>query len=134
MTKIWNLTPHTINIYSGRDVTAQVIAGRATGKYIANSGAEPERIFPSDGVLRCAVDREEMPFLDGIPVFKNTYGPFQGVPPLTTGDAIIVSAICGLSPEATELKNKGIWVLGPGAQVVGTDGKTILGCVGLCEF
>lgn len=130
---ILNLTPHSLNIFSGA-LSDEYVNGKFTGKFVAED-KKPIRVLPSDGVARCVVNNEPAEVLYDIPVVRKHFGEVFGIPNgLESGDAIIVSAIVGTSLAAQGYTAKtGIRVLGAGSAVVDNEGK-IVGCLGLSEF
>ena len=130
--KVFNLTPHVINIYSQADVTPEIVNGRPTGKFIANPDAVPVVSFPSDGMARCSVNETNSEPIEGFdfPVVKKTFGEVNGIPAeVSSDDCIIVSAIVGTALASCF---KICRVFGPGSIVL-KDGQ-IVGCLGLSEF
>ena len=131
--KIFNLTPHVINVYSQADVQPEIINGRPTGKFIANPDSKPVISYESVGMARCSVNEvPAAPLEDGFnlfPVVKKTFSDVTGIPcTVEPEDVIIVSAIVG-----NILGGKVPYrVLGPGSIVL-KDGQ-IVGCLGLSEF
>lgn len=67
-----NLTPHAINIIIGN---------------------ETKTIEPSGIIARVAISQEKIGEIDGIPVFRNTYGKPEGLPEPQEGTYYIVSAL-----------------------------------------
>lgn len=71
--KIINLTPHEIKIVG------------ADGKVIQS--------FPSEGVVRCQVTRQQAGEVNGIPVNRTIFGDVEGLPEQQEGIVYIVSAL-----------------------------------------
>jgi len=96
---IINLTPHTISFYSLNDTTPD---GR--GCLTLNEGAEPLMVLPSAGVLRATVESIHSGEVDGIPVYRNSYGrPVMADGSyinLNTDDTYIVSALAAAALNA----------------------------------
>lgn len=99
MSNLINLTPHTINIYRIEDTTAD-----NRGCLILNEGAEPSMVLPSAGVLRATVESIHSGEVDGIPVYRNSYGrPVMSdgsYVTLNADDTYIVSALAAASLNA----------------------------------
>lgn len=68
---IVNLTPHTINVL----------------------GDNPQNFPPSGTVARCAVARQQVGTVDGVPVNHTTFGEVTGLPVARTDTYYIVSAL-----------------------------------------
>ena len=128
MLKIFNGTPHSINIIDGATFDPSI------RKYVAGEEATVVASIPSDGVLSATIETWEEEPIDGIPVYGKM---ITGFDPLPTGyDIYIVSA---LYAEAAD-RNK--WELGKDIYklylvadpVYSLDGRTILGCRGICPY
>ena len=98
---IRNFTPHTINIVDGPDL-------------------------PSDGVARCTQTDVLDTVVDGVDVFKQTFGDVVGLPDPVPGVFLVVSRLVAAAcPDRDDL-------LVPGALVRDAAGQPI-GCKGLAR-
>jgi hypothetical protein len=79
---IVNLTPHTINVL----------------------GDNPQNFPPSGTVARCAVKRQQVGTVDGVPVNRTVYGDVTGLPAPQPGTYYIVSALVAQAvPDRTDV-------------------------------
>jgi hypothetical protein len=121
MTKIFNGTPHSINIIDNGIFDPKI------RKFVTDSPNIVKSI-PSDGVLSAKMTTTTLDPIDGIPVFHKG---FTGVDSLPDGfDIIIVSQlfVSGVVSQGGDT-SKLFTVSDP---VYSTDGKTIHGCGGIC--
>lgn len=123
--RIYNGTPHAINIVTGAVFKPEI------RKFVVPDGIEVTVVasIPSDGVLSAKIDTVELPEIDGsIPVFGKA---IVGCDPLPEGyDIYIVSALyASAMRQMGEDTSKLYTVADP---VYTEDGKTILGCRGIC--
>lgn len=125
MYKIFNGTPHFINIIREAAVYKPEIR-----KFVVPDGKDVTVVasIPSDGVLSAKIDTVDLPDIDGIPVYGKS---IVGCDPLPEGyDLYIVSA---LYASAMRAQGKDISKLYTVADpVYSEDGRTILGCRGIC--
>ena len=108
MNKI-NLTPHTLNLYD-------------------EDGIPVATIPPSGDVARVAVRRVANGNIDGIPVFKTTYGQVAGLPAPRPGTIYIVSGMVRAHPDVRDRAD----VFQPGELLRDTDGRPV-GAIGLSQ-
>lgn len=108
MTKIINLTPHTINIVA------------TNGEAIAT--------FPSQGIARVASKEEIIGELNGIPVTSTTYGEIEGLPAESENTVFIVSRLILSALEKQNIIRHDLRV--PGLQVRNEAGQ-VVGCKSL---
>lgn len=124
MYKIFNGTPHFVNI-----IREGVVYKPEIRKFVL-SGKDVTVVasIPSDGVLSAKIDTVDLPDIDGIPVYGKS---IVGCDPLPEGyDLYIVSA---LYASAMRAQGKDISKLYTVADpVYSEDGRTILGCRGIC--
>lgn len=124
MYKIFNGTPHFVNI-----IREGVVYKPEIRKFVL-SGKDVTVVasIPSDGVLSAKIDTVELPDIDGIPVYGKS---IVGCDPLPEGyDLYIVSV---LYASAMRAQGKDISKLYTVADpVYSEDGRTILGCRGIC--
>lgn len=79
---IVNLTPHTINVL----------------------GDNPQNFPPSGTVARCAVTRQQVGTVDGVPLNRTVYGDVTGLPAPQPGTYYIVSALVAQAvPDRTDV-------------------------------
>ena len=131
MYKIFNGTPHSINIIR------EAVFKPEIRKFVVPSLIELTSIgkdvtvvvsIPSDGVLSAKIDTVDLPDIDGIPVYGKS---IVGCDPLPEGyDLYIVSAlyVSAMRAQGNDI-SKLYTVADP---VYSEDGRTILGCRGIC--
>jgi len=102
MTKLINLTPHTINIVTPDGVRTLPPSGTVC------------RVPSFDGVC---------PDLDGIPTFVSSYGKVRDLPAPQEGVVLIVSGMVASAEPRLDL-------MSPGPLVRDDEGK-VIGCLGL---
>lgn len=66
-----NYTPHAVNLISGGE----------------------QRVFPSEGVARCAVEETKPVFYDGVPTISENFGEIYGLPEEGNDVVYIVSQV-----------------------------------------
>jgi hypothetical protein len=119
MEKIFNGTPHAINIVEGASFNP------AIRKF---SGGKVVLSIPSNGMLNAKMETIDLPSVDGIPTFGKS---FKGVDELPSGfDLYIVSALfaSAMQKEGADM-TKIFTVADP---VMSEDGQTFVGCRGIC--
>lgn len=123
-TNILNYTPHTICIFHADSVTYN----SAIRKWIVKDGAEPFLVIQSSGMLNARIDTVPGSSLNGIPTFIKKV---TGCDPLPDGsDAVIVSALYAVAAQKSNMDmNRVFTVADP---VFSPDGRTVLGCLGIC--
>lgn len=124
MAKIYNGTPHAINIVTGAVFKAEI------RKYVIPEGKEVTVVasIPSDGVLSAKIDTVELPEIDGIPVFGKA---IVGCDPLPEGyDLYVVSALYASAVRAQGGDTSKLYTVAD--PVYTEDGRTVLGCRGIC--
>jgi hypothetical protein len=123
MNKIYNGTPHTI------DVIENSFYDYSIRKYI---GGQKKFSIPVTGILNAAIQTVELPPMDSdgndIPVY---FKSIKGIDRLPEGyDVYIVSAIFANAARQTDYDMTKIFTIAD--PVYSEDGKTILGCRGIC--
>lgn len=103
---IVNLTPHTIN------------AVRKDGSVRA--------IAPSGAVARCASTAVEVGEVEGIALYRTTFGEVIGLPAPEAGTVYIVSALVRAAvPTRADVLSPGELLRGPDGQPVGCKGLAV---------
>ena len=123
MTKIFNGTPHSINIIDNGVFDSSI------RKFVTDS-PNIIRTIPSHGMLSSKVSSIDLDPIDGIPVHGKK---FTGVDSIPEGyDVVIVSQmfVSGVVSQGGDT-SKLFTVSDP---VYSTDGKTIHGCRGICPY
>ena len=106
MTIIINLTPHTINA-TRRDGSVRAIA-------------------PSGSVARCSQSSVEVGEVEGIPLYRTTFGEVTGLPAPEEGVLYIVSALVRMAvPHRADVVSPGELLRGPDGQPVGCKGLAV---------
>jgi hypothetical protein len=118
-TKIFNGTPHAINIVEGATFNPQ------NRKFC---GGNVVRVIPSNGMLNAKMSTIELPSVDGIPTFGKS---FDGVDALPDGfDIYIVSALFSSAMQKVGADMSKIFTIAD--PVMSEDGNTFVGCRGIC--
>ena len=121
MSKIYNGTPHQVNIVAGATFSPEI------RKFI---GGEVVAILSSNGVLNAQIATVETTPLGDIPVFSKE---IQGFDPLPQGyDVYIVSVLYATAYKAANPGDDRIYVVAD--PVMSDDGKTFRGCRGIAKF
>lgn len=119
MKKIFNGTPHSINIVVG--ATFNPTLRKFTGGEVVLS-------LPSNGVLNAKIPTTELPHIGEIPVFGKK---IEGYDPIPEGyDVVIVSALYASAVEGEPGLENIYTVADP---VMSEDGQTFVGCRGICK-
>jgi hypothetical protein len=119
MTKIFNGTPHPINIVVNSTFNSSI------RKYV---GGEVVLSIPSNGMLNAKISSVELPTIDGIPCFDKA---FSGVDTLPEGyDIYIVSALYSSASQKAGMNMSKVYTVAD--PVYTEDGNSFLGCRGIC--
>jgi hypothetical protein len=119
MTKIYNGTPHAINVVTGASFNANI--RKYTGGTVVLS-------IPSNGMLNAKINAVDLPAVDGIPCFGKS---FSGVDSLPDGyDIYIVSALYSSAAIKAGMNMSKIYTVAD--PVMSDDGNSFLGCRGIC--
>ena len=119
MTKIFNGTPHAINVVEGS------IFNPAIRKY---TGGNVVLSIPSNSMLNAKINAVDLPAIDGIPCFGKS---FSGVDTLPEGyDVYIVSALYSSAAHKAGMDMSKIYTVAD--PVMSDDGATFIGCKGIC--
>lgn len=119
MVKIFNGTPHAINVVEG--ATFQASIRKYTSGTIVLS-------LPSNGMLNAKITAVDLPAIDSVPVFGKT---FSGVDALPDGfDIYIVSAMYASAAKAAGVDCTKLYTVAD--PVYTDDGNSFLGCRGIC--
>lgn len=119
MTKIFNGTPHAINVVEG------ALYNKDIRKY---TGGTVVRSIPSNGMLNARLSTSDAPSIDGIPVFDKQ---FYGVDQLPDGyDIYIVSAMYASAAVRNGINMSKVYTVAD--PVYTDDGNSFLGCRGIC--
>lgn len=119
MLKIYNGTPHAINVVTGATYNP------AIRKY---TGGEVVLSLGSDGVLNAKIPTVELGPVGNIPLFGKQ---IEGFDPIPSGfDVVIVSALYAAAVEGERGSECIYTVADP---VMSEDGNTFVGCRGICK-
>jgi len=122
--RIYNGTPHSINIIDGSRFDPSI------RKYVTTEGKEVTVVasIPSDGVLSAVIETAEMEPINGIPVYGKK---IVGIDPLPEGyDVYVVSALYASAMRQMGGDTSKLYTVAD--PVYTEDGRTILGCRGIC--
>lgn len=119
MNKIFNGTPHAINVVDGASFNASI--RKYTGGTVVLS-------IPSNGMLNAKISAVDLPAVDGIPCFGKS---ITGVDPLPDGyDIYIVSALYASAALKAGMDMSKIYTVAD--PVMSDDGNSFIGCRGIC--
>lgn len=133
-TRIFNLTPHDINIYDASVVDLKSLNG--TSKLVLKTNVKPTITIPSDGVGRINFNKSHIDNGTGIPMIKMIPCGYHGIPDdLGSGDIIIVSGVmAGNIDFVKDMTSRGVIVCVVGDTVWSDDFKAVIGCVNLSRI
>ena len=119
MTKIFNGTPHAINVVENSVFSPSI------RKYV---GGNVVLSLPSNGMLNAKISSTVETPVDGIPVFGKS---FTGVDPLPEGyDIYIVSALYASAAARNGIDMSKVYTVAD--PVYTEDGNSFIGCRGIC--
>ena len=119
MTKIFNGTPHAINVVENSVFNPSI--RKHTGGNVVLS-------LPSNGMLNAKITSVDLPDVDKIPCFGKS---FSGVDPLPEGyDIYIVSALYASAAARNNVDMSKVYTVAD--PVYTEDGNSFLGCRGIC--
>jgi hypothetical protein len=117
--KIFNGTPHAINVVEGATFNSSI--RKYTGGTVVLS-------IPSNGMLNAKISAVDLPAVDGIPCFGKS---IIGVDALPEGfDIYIVSALYSSAARAAGMDMSKIFTVAD--PVMSDDGNSFVGCRGIC--
>ena len=120
-TKIFNGTPHPINVVEGANFKPSI------RKW---TGGEVKFTIPSNGMLNAKIEAEELAPIGVIPIFGKR---ITGCDPLPEGyDIYIVSALYASALKASGADTSKVYTVAD--PVMTEDGQTFLGCRGLAPL
>lgn len=122
--RIFNGTPHDVDIIEGASYNPSI------RKYVVakDDKATVVASIPSNGVVSAVVETAEMEPINGIPVYGKK---IKGIDPLPEGyDIYIVSALYASAMRQLGGDTSKLYTVAD--PVYSEDGKTILGCRGIC--
>jgi hypothetical protein len=121
---IFNGTPHAINIITNGVSDPQI------RKMVVPAGVEPEisTVIPSHGMLSAKISTVEAEPIGGIPIFSKVITGIEPIP--AEYDVVIVSALYVSAARAAGLPTDKLYTVAD--PVYSPDGRTILGCRGIC--
>jgi hypothetical protein len=124
MTKIFNGTPHAINVVDNGTFDATLRKTVTTNPNVVVS-------IPSNGVLSAKIETTDGNPINGIPTFVKRITGFDPIP--DGYDVIIVSALYASAAMASgKVDMSKIYTVSD--PVYSVDGKTIYGCKGIAPF
>lgn len=119
MKRIFNGTPHAINVVSGSTFIPAI--RKYTGETVVLS-------IPSNGMLNAKISTIDLPSIDSIPVFGKS---FSGVDALPDGyDLYIVSAMYASAAAINGVDMSRVYTVAD--PVYTDDGNSFKGCRGIC--
>lgn len=102
MSKIVNLTPHTINLYVGETLVQSI---------------------PSTGLARAKATSVQIGEVNGFPIYRTSYGTVEGLPAAQDDTVYIVSALAAQAvPERADVLIVSDTVRNDSGQIVGCRG------------
>ncbi len=124
MEKIFNGTPHPINVVKNGVFDPKI------RKFVVSEGTTPEIIFsiPSDGMLSAKIETVLAEPIDGVPVYGKKIMSCDPLP--ASYDIVVASALYATAARAAGLATDRLYTVAD--PVYSPDGRTILGCRGIC--
>lgn len=135
MSKVLNFTPQPLHIFAAADVSYDA----AIGKNVARDGAAPVITIPSSGILSARIVTSPLKDIDNVPVFVKKVAGCDSLPDGT--GPVVVSALFvkaarsmawGVNDEAKKMRSVFSRLHTVADPVYSADGRTILGCLGIC--
>ena len=123
MAKIYNGTPHNINVVTNAEFVA------AIRKYCTDA-PEFALIVPSSGMLSAKIITVQAGCIDGLPIYDKKIVDCDPVP--EGYDIIIVSQLYATAVIKMGLDTTGIYTVSD--PVYSMDGQTFRGCIGVCPI
>lgn len=121
---ILNFTPHNLNFFAASDVSFDA----SIRKNVVKDGASPLHVILSSGMLSAKIDTVADGDINGIPVFAKKV---TGCDQLPDGDSVcVVSALFATAAQKQGLDMSRIFTVAD--PVFSADGRTVLGCLGIC--
>lgn len=121
---ILNFTPHVLNFFNSNDV----VFDASIRKNVAKDGATPFLTIPSSGMLSAKIDTVDGDPVAGIPTFIKKV---TGCDPLPAVDSpVVVSALYAVAAQKSGLDMSRVFTVAD--PVFSADGRTVLGCLGIC--
>lgn len=122
---IHNFTPHPVNIITGSTFDPSI------RKYIADASTDPATVIPSSGMLSARLETVEAEAINDIPVFMKRVVGCDPLPDsVGDDDIIVVSALYVSAYRSVYGNTERLFTIAD--PVYTPDGKTILGCRGIC--
>jgi hypothetical protein len=124
--KVYNGTPHNINIYFEVGVYDEKL--RKHVFHLPDATKKPDISIPTDGMLSAKIKTVFSDYVEGIPVYKKK---ISGCDPLPEGyDVYVVSALFAYAARKCGMDTSKLYTVAD--PVYSKDGRTILGCLGIC--
>lgn len=131
--RIWNFTPHAINIIEDCTFSPKLrkyVYTGGEGKYII------KKALASDGILNAKIRTDNKPSdtIDGIPVWDKKITGIDNIPSdVKEDDIIIVSALYATAVAKCSGKDLRMYTVSDPVYIEDTDGNfKIVGCRGIC--
>lgn len=127
MTKVINLTPHSISIYSEEDAARyENEVGHTTFLPI------PHTIIPPSGTIaRARTEEEQVGELDGVPVYRMRYTDPIDLPDYEPGIVYIVSALTAQAAARAGRDTRDLYMV---AHPVRDAAGNVIGCTALSQL
>ena len=129
--KFINLTPHPIVIIRREDVEFD----SAIRKYTEDADCKCSKCImwiPSSGVASAKIMTDYVESIYGVPTFRKTITDCDPLPEHDVDDIIIVSALYASAFRKVH-PDSDVRLYTISNPVYTSDGKTVLGCLGICE-
>lgn len=131
--RIWNFTPHAINIVEGCTYDMKIrkyVYSGSEGKYLI------KKALSSDGVLNAKLGASDKPatFVEGIPVWEKYIKGIDEIPEnVADDDIIVVSALYASAYNKCNGRDPRLYTVSDPVYVEDSDGNfKIVGCRGIC--
>lgn len=124
LNNIVNYTPHALNFFGPGAVEFRP----EMRKWVALEGMQPSFSIPSSGMLSAKIETAPSEQLGGIRVFSKQV---TGCDPLPEkGNVVIVSALYAMAAGKMQMDMSRVFTVAD--PVFSQDGRTVLGCLGIC--
>ncbi len=118
--RVVNLMPHPLTIFAAIDTRPAGPKG-----YVLVREAKPIMVVPSSGISRAACVETPVGQIDGVPVFRNSYGEPENVPDPEDGVMYVVSSITAQACREAGRTTKDLLL--PARTVRDSEGR-VIGC------
>src|SRR5690606_9663607 len=117
-------TPHVLNFFNSNDV----VFDASIRKNVAKDGATPFLTIPSSRMLSAKIDTVPGEPVAGIPTFAKKVTECDPLP--GGSDIVVVSVLYAVAAAKSGVDMSRVYTVAD--PVFSSDGRTVLGCLGIC--